>query len=599
MKVLILCVSLIAITFATVITDGPFELDGNVASATKEDWDKLVNGAGTAKSFSGIIADPPPSSIFTTGGSKDPNDIPQWRHMNGAVPDKDQLLNAYAATYTVNEKLYLYFGTDRYANNGDSTIGFWFFKNNIVLANDGKFTGTHSTGDLLILANFGSSTEVKIYVWSNGNLVLLLDDLNAMCKPGATQSACFIYNNQTISSPWPYTPKSGTAQTFPPTSFMEGGIVLNDFFREIPCYNSFLAVSRSSSSLTATLKDFVLNSFNTCKLDVIIDCLDVTIDATKTTFVYTYKITLTNSGFGKLYGIKISYNDQQVDSVAELAAAQQYVYNGQFTSTNLNVVAGPVSAVGYTNSALTETGKLTGTASPDPCPSPRVLSTISPSISCNNVNINEQTEQFEYSFSGAIANTGFGIQTLKSVIVQYNGQEKVINLQDTVLNPVASPTSVDFNGVISTTQLVNEILLVVMSNDYLNSPSEYKTTVVACPPVNINPSLSVTKECHSKLELYQDKMVVNVAIAITVCNQGNIKLKNILLTDHIENHDDVNFSLDELGVGVCHDFDYNYYPNQVNTELTFRDTLNGSADAILDLGHVTASTSAVCGLCPQ
>src|SRR5580765_8084871 len=117
----------ICVCAGTIITNGPFELDGNPQSSTKDDWATLVSGGGTARSFSGIKTDPPPLSIFTTGGSKDPNDIPQWKNTNGSVPDKDQLLDAFAAVYTVGNQVYLYFGTDRYGNDGDSTIGFWFF----------------------------------------------------------------------------------------------------------------------------------------------------------------------------------------------------------------------------------------------------------------------------------------------------------------------------------------------------------------------------------------------------------------------------------------------------------------------------------------
>lgn len=585
-----------AVCLGTIITDGPFELDGNAVSSTKDDWSTLVNGGGSARSFSGIVSDPAPFSIFTTGGSKDPNQISQWKYTNGSVPDKDQLLDAYAAVYTYNGQVYLYFGTDRYGNDGDSTIGFWFFKNNVALGSGGSFTGTHSNGDVLILANFGSSTETIIYQWNNGNVVLLYDNLNARCTAGATQSACFIFNSQTIPSPWSYVPKSGTSGNFPPTSFMEGGIVLNDFFQEIPCFSSFLAVSRSSSSLTATLKDFVLNGFNSCKLDVTLDCVNTTVDDTKTLFVYTFKITVNNSGFGKLYNVVITYNGQQVATVAQLDVGQQYSYFGQFTSATNPASTGAVSVTAYADVALTQ--KLTGTADPTTCPPLSVQPSIFPTISCNGLNINQDTEQFEYSFSGSIANTGFGVQTLQSAVVNYNGNQQSLNLQGTVLNPVVSPTSVSFNGVIKTTSVVNSISLTVVSQNYLNTNAQYTTSAATCPPVVVDPSLSLTKSCQSSLVLLNSTLVVKVHIDMTVCNTGDIKLTSVSLVDHIQNFNDVIFSTLNLLKNTCRNFVFDYYPTQANAQLTFSDTLTATAQAILNLGTATATVSATCGLCP-
>lgn len=48
---------------------------------------------------------PAPQSIFTGGGSKDPLDISQWKYKDGAVPDKDDITNAYAAAYNANGDL--------------------------------------------------------------------------------------------------------------------------------------------------------------------------------------------------------------------------------------------------------------------------------------------------------------------------------------------------------------------------------------------------------------------------------------------------------------------------------------------------------------
>jgi hypothetical protein len=84
------------------------------------------------------------------------------------VPDKDNITNAYAAAYTVNGELLIYFGADRFANDGDAQLGFWFFQENVSLNPNGSFSGTHLVGDILVLANFsqgGSVSTIQVLEW--------------------------------------------------------------------------------------------------------------------------------------------------------------------------------------------------------------------------------------------------------------------------------------------------------------------------------------------------------------------------------------------------------------------------------------------------
>src|SRR5947207_1885678 len=128
-----------------------FELDGDATTqnanpnTTPDDWDRLnlpAPGGSPAHSVAhtGLLVDTGSSDqIFTTGGSKDQNDLNQWQHTTGSVPDKDDITDAYAAAYvnTVNSggnlvgDLIIYFGMDRFAQNGDSEVGFWFFQDQV------------------------------------------------------------------------------------------------------------------------------------------------------------------------------------------------------------------------------------------------------------------------------------------------------------------------------------------------------------------------------------------------------------------------------------------------------------------------------------
>src|SRR5262245_2629408 len=160
---------------------GGLEIDdpsGNVTVQDQscEDWQTVF---GTAGSFScsnqkvgGTAIDAtcsserlnPNATIFTGGGSKDGLDIPNWQGKDGSVPDKDNIVTAFAARYVVGTEKILYFGADRFDNNGDAQIGFWFFQNAVAFdPATGTFSGTHKNGDLLILANFtGGGDETNI-----------------------------------------------------------------------------------------------------------------------------------------------------------------------------------------------------------------------------------------------------------------------------------------------------------------------------------------------------------------------------------------------------------------------------------------------------
>jgi hypothetical protein len=277
-----------------------FELDGNPAatSGAPDDWADLLSSAGTAPGFvaktSMPIVDsdsPTDVSYYTGGGSKDVRDVPDWQYSSGDVaPDKDEILNAFAAAYKTgaatdtNRDLILYFGSDRFANNGDSQMGFWFFKNEVSLDGAGHFNGVHTAkaaatsttpahgGDILVLSDFsggGSVSTINVYEWVGGKnpLTHIAAGNGSVDCDVSTHNAnvCAIENESATAAAWTYVPKAGASGTYPIGSFLEGGINVSQL---IPgsdqCFASFLAETRSSTSTTAQLKDFALGKFPIC-----------------------------------------------------------------------------------------------------------------------------------------------------------------------------------------------------------------------------------------------------------------------------------------------------------------------------------------------
>ena len=274
--------------------------------------------------------------IFTGGSSKDFQDIQgNWLNKIGSVPDKDEIDHAFAALYIDNSPTcgststcghrVLVFGGDRHATNGDANIGFWFFQNSIgVDTTAGTFSGVHKNGDLFIVSAFtqgGGTSIVDVYNWVGTPDPLNptqtnLDRCNALsgvldnsgddtiCKVTSAGKAFGIVNPFDLAGAfglgWPYTFKgAATCATGPcpaqKGAFYEGGLDL-DLFQNLAgeCFSSFLLETRSSQSVDAVLKDFVLGSFQQCGITCSKVAAPTTVcEGNETT--YTYQANNPNS----------------------------------------------------------------------------------------------------------------------------------------------------------------------------------------------------------------------------------------------------------------------------------------------------------------
>lgn len=361
-----------------------FELEADLGNANAvndtgaglpDDWEDILNNVDGSLVDTGIISDPSPETIYT-GGSKDTLPLDQLGWKNGTVPDKSEILNAYAAAYDAGGgELHIYFGADRFANVGDTFLGFWFFQDIIDDEANGTFSGSRTPGDVLVLLNFPQSVKddplVEVYTWdptcakkvgpnpavgqcAATNLKLEAHNTGndaAVCGGTGAEDVCGNTNNGLIPSPWPYEAKTGEIDEFPFETFFEGGINLGALGLD-GCFSSFMAESRASASPTAQLKDFVLESFELCSIEITKLCGQAQLNATEDGFIYDVSGTVTNTGFGTLYDLVVTDTTvSQVldDTIAELAAGNSVGYSGQIESTlnglatnEVEVVAAPI-----------------------------------------------------------------------------------------------------------------------------------------------------------------------------------------------------------------------------------------------------------------
>ncbi|GAA2114813.1 prealbumin-like fold domain-containing protein [Nocardioides bigeumensis] len=375
---------------ATALPASIFELDANSVdnAAAGEDWNTLFNDttgpAGSSVAFTGIDADPAGTTIFTTGGSKDFADIPSWRHTTGSVPDKDEITNAYAAAYLApdgadpgtEQDLIVYFGADRYAQNGSANVGFWFLEQQVGPVAAGLFSGAHVAGDTLVLSEFtngGAVSTIQVWEWNPtvngptcpssvtnanvgckdnaGTMLLKLASANADCDTAApSENACANVNAEAITVPWPYDAKGGGDQqgAVPIGGFFEGGVNLSALRGGTqPCVSSFIAETRSSPSIDAVLKDFTGGGFPLCSASISIGPDDVNDVNDPHTFTVTVSRVFAGTSSG-ISGVNpsVTLTDSggaTITPTANTCATTGTNASGQCTVTFTSAVAGVIT----------------------------------------------------------------------------------------------------------------------------------------------------------------------------------------------------------------------------------------------------------------
>ena len=306
---LVIAVGLGVVLIRTVqaVHDLDFELDGNIVhdGTLPFDWADFFDASGTTvdplpTGFQGAGLDRDfltnPNGTYNTNdnttfatGSKDTLPISQWQcNQDSNVNDKIDIVNAYTAGYkAANGDQIIYFGLERFANNGDANVGFWLMQDEVGCVSPGgavTFTGSHRDGDILIVSAFtngGVVSTIDVYRWNIPNPGV--DPIGFLgttpvahgvdCRSPQTpagDSACATANTGTVSVPWLTAAKTtGVGHSLPTAQFFEGGLNLTQTGLAGNCFNVFLADTRSSQSLTATLFDFARGVVGECTATVV------------------------------------------------------------------------------------------------------------------------------------------------------------------------------------------------------------------------------------------------------------------------------------------------------------------------------------------
>ena len=275
---------------------GVFELDGNIVRDSSgtfpTDWGALFDASGVTQPLppgaldAHWVNDGPHAvtdlTTFTTG-SKDTLDIANagWQCTpSGNLTPKDDILHAYSLAITPQSgprtgHLLVYGGFERFTNNGAGDLGLWLLQDPNVACSSTKgavsFTGAHVVGDILFVGEFstgGTVTTLNAFEWVGGSspLMNITATGGADCRTAdMTANFCSRSNTVSISTPWSTQDKTSGPNTLATAEFFEVGIDLTGLFgSNAPCINRFIFDTRTSPSVTATLKDYAEGALATC-----------------------------------------------------------------------------------------------------------------------------------------------------------------------------------------------------------------------------------------------------------------------------------------------------------------------------------------------
>ena len=381
---------------------GIFELDGNAVNAPAvpgDDWDQIYcadpdTPQAEKDQHCSVVAAPSGDlmlSQFITDGYNDPaadyGFEPSNKDIDATVilevrniNDKSDIEHAYAALYrkTTAEgpEVYLHFGLDLLATNGDAAIGFWFTQNSKATVIGGEWQ--RKPGDVLVqadLLNGGTNAHVDVYTWGtndglneqvgNSNLYLFMH--GALCNLlQGDEYACAITDDGGETAPWDYAYKDSGGEhestTFALNAFFEGGVELSKLFGgKLPCLSTFIAETRQSQSEDATLVDAAVGELEVCSIGVKKEAQDLS----KVGDTVNYTVTIENTGIVRLYKQSISdslYGDLAGQCGTYLDAGQKctITYSRIVASGDPDPLTNKVTAV-YDDAATLNGAEVTDT----------------------------------------------------------------------------------------------------------------------------------------------------------------------------------------------------------------------------------------------
>ncbi|WP_295337087.1 T9SS type A sorting domain-containing protein [Flavobacterium sp.] len=557
-KSLISIVMLVILFLFSNLTTAQIILDGDPS-----DWGTLLSSPGGIKAR---ITDPTDGTddIWTLG-SKDIQPISQWAWTTNSANDKNNMANV--GYYFDGTKLYFF--ADRRANNGDSAIGFWILQDSVgkLGVTSGGFSGQHVEGDVLMISHFvngGSVAEIQAFRWTNGAL-------DPTPIPLPTTGLDARVNVTTVPAPawWNYTPKFGAPNTYPSESFFEGFIDLSSInFNLSVCLGTFLAETRQSQSLTASLEDLARGRFGSVPLPKTLVgssfCSSVPNSGT---------ITMANSEAQVSYQLKNNADNSNVQ-IAQLGDGETITWSnlpaGSYYVVATNILSECTIEIGRPTLVNVVQAPTVTVNSPSKCandPAVTITATVNPAGTYNynwTVPMGAINPGNVASFSATVGGTYSVVVTSTQTNCSNSGSGTLtVNPNPTLVTnnpaPVCAPLTVDLTAAAvtagsnlqggslsywtnaeATTPLNNPAAVNTSGTYYIKVTTSANCTDIKPVTVTVIPIIPIVINCPQNINTsacaYADQAAVNAAfqnwLAGFTASGGN----GILATSGLQNH---------------------------------------------------------------
>jgi len=615
-----------------------FELDGDTESplpqSSPKDWNYFLGSYAIYDNMyaSGLIVDPGTNTTFEQS-AKDTKDISTWLWgPDNNAQAKTDIYHIASYAQVLNGELFVFYMASRIGGSGitaNSAFGFWFIQDPIFDTNgvtSGNFIGTHFQGDLLITCNFANPPYIEIFQWEgngvNGHLQSK-GSTTAKCNSSTSQTVCAIFNTVSITTTLGFPSNNNV---FPQTTFMEGGINIGAWLSStnlangtLPCFSKILAMTRTSTSSTATLKDYGEGEFELCSTNAFIQCDENTVQIQtnqngQTVFKYFWTLVIDQIGVGNIYDVEIripnGYNEDPLtpsnQTISIIGANTQQIFTYYFTSTS-NSVTIPNIEIHYCFYPNCESQyERTVVAANIQCRKPTLAPTRIPTSLPTHVPTSHPTPA-----------PTFIPTSLPSDAPTHHPSRAPTRVPSKVPTdaPSNAPTRVPSNAPSDApTKIPSDAPSHAPSDVPSRSPSNVPTSIPTLAPTfapsSVPTSLPTASPATTTLKMdaqcnvqVNDNFCFDFKFHWKLCNEGDRIMTDLTITTQ---HSNYQYNIPSLDVGQCIEQDATFEPirnsdnDPVNNNFEWQDTLYTLGNMIIggvETINVTTTSSFTCQLC--
>jgi hypothetical protein len=411
---------------------------------------------------------------------------------------------------------------------------------------------------------------------------------------------------------------------------MEGGINIGAWLSStnfangnLPCFSKILAMTRTSTSSSATLKDYGEGVFELCSTNAFIQCNQSTVEIQtnqngQTVFTYFWTLVIDQIGVGNIYDVDIiipnGYNEDPLtpsnQTILIIGANTQQTFNYYFTSTS-SVVNIPNIQIHYCFYSNCEPQyERTVIAENIECRKPTLSPTLVPTSLPSNVPTYQPSRLPTFVPTSLPSDAPTHHPSLVPTKIPSNTpSDAPSNVPTRVPSKAPSntpsnvPTKVPSNAPSnapshSPSRSPSNVPTLIPTLAPSHSPSNVPTSLPTSSPVTT--TLTMDANCNVQVS---DDFCFDFKFDWKLCNEGDRIMTDLIITTQ---HSNYQYIISSLDIGQCIEQDATFEPirnsdnDPINNNFEWQDTLYTLGNMIIggvQTINVTTTSSFKCKLC--